>query len=62
MVAGLGRNLHIVRAVVEVSEVSWVVEVIFMVAGGRQWRTVELKLTSISWSAELMYARTTGRV
>jgi hypothetical protein len=37
VVAGLGHDLHIVRAVVEGSEVSWVVEVIFVVARGGQW-------------------------
>jgi hypothetical protein len=35
--SGSGGDLHIVRTIVEVSEVSWIVKVIFVVAGGRQW-------------------------
>jgi hypothetical protein len=31
------RDLHIVRIVVELSEDSWLVEVIFVGIGGRQW-------------------------
>jgi hypothetical protein len=45
VVVGFLRDLHIVRIVVEVSEVSWEVEVIFVGAGGRQW---SISLTSIS--------------
>jgi hypothetical protein len=37
VVVGFLRDSHIVRAVVEVSEISWVVEVIFVVARGRHW-------------------------
>jgi hypothetical protein len=37
VVVGFLRDLHFVRAVVELQEDSSIVEVIFMGAGGRQW-------------------------
>lgn len=37
MVVGSLCNLLIVRGVVEVSKVSWIIEIFFVVAGGRHW-------------------------
>jgi hypothetical protein len=57
MVVVFLRDIHIVRAVVELSEDSWLVEVIFVGARGRHW-----ELTTFYWSAEQMCEKTTKRV
>jgi hypothetical protein len=59
VVVGFLCDLHIVRVVVEVSEVSWEIEVIVVGTGGQHW---SISLTSISWSKELKYERSSGRM